>query len=363
MIEETVTDKESMARAYHKSLARKFLLLAFCIIGIVLVVGLLSLSVYDGLSLKQAYEMIWNHLTGKSYPLRTWDWWADWYIWNVAMVHAIAAILVGAGLACCGALMQSLMSNPLADPYSTGISSGASLGAMAAIIMGVTIGSFSGSAGTVVNSFIGAMVPSILIIVISERIHMTPATLILLGTALSMFFGAFTSFLMVTTDADTLQSAYLWQVGNFNNISWNSIYFMLPVTLIGSILSLFLANKLNIMALGDNSAQSLGVDVKKFRTLCLTLMAVMTAALVSFVGIIGFIGLVCPHIVRLLTGSDNKFVIPISMCVGALLMLTADYISMINGAMAIGVIISAIGAPIFFLLIISSKTSGKGAVY
>ncbi len=356
-------NKDDMIREYRRGLLRKTVLLIGCVIGIVLVVGLLSLSVYDGLSLSQAYEMIWGHLTGVEYPLRSWEWWADWYIWNIAVVHALAAILAGASLACCGALMQSLMNNPLADPYSTGISSGACLGAMMSIIVGVTAGSLTGTAGTVVNAFIGAMVPAVIIIVLSERIHMTPATLILLGTALSMFFGAFTSFMMVTTDADTLQTAYLWQVGNFNNISWSSIPFMLVITVAGSVISLFLAGKLNIMSLGDSSAQSLGVDVRKFRTLALTLMAVMTAGIVAFVGVLGFIGLVCPHIVRLLAGSDNKFVIPISMAVGALIILFADYISMINSSLAVGVVVSAIGAPMFFILIVMARTQGKGAIY
>lgn len=362
-VEVVQMNKDDMVRAYHKGLLRKTILLVLCVVGIIIVVGLLSLSVYEGLSLKEAYEMIWGHITGVEYPLRSWEWWADWYIWNIAVVHAIAAILSGASLACCGALMQSLMNNPLADPYSTGISSGACLGAMMAIILGVTAGSLSGTAGTVVNAFIGAMIPAIIIILLAERIHMTPATLILLGTALSMFFGAFTSFMMVTTDADTLQTAYLWQVGNFNNLSWSSIPFMLVITVAGSAISLFLANKLNIMSLGDSSAQSLGIDVKKFRTLALTLMAIMTAGIVSFVGILGFIGLVCPHIVRFLAGSDNKFVIPISMAVGALIILFADYISLINSSLAIGVVVSAIGAPIFFILIVAARTSGKGAMY
>lgn len=361
---ENITDGgEALVREYRRGLVRKTLLLVACIVGIVIVVGLLSLSVYDGLSLGETYRLIWNHLMGAEYPVRSFEWWADWYIWNVAVVHAIAAILTGAALACCGSLMQSLMNNPLADPYSTGISSGACLGAMAAIVMGVTIGNFAGSAGTVVNAFVGAMVPAVIIIVISERIRMTPATLILLGTALSMFFGAFISFMMVTTDADTLQSAYLWQVGNFSNISWDSIPFMLAITVVGSAIVMLLSNKLNVMSLGDSSAQSLGIDVRRFRTLALTLMAVMTAGIVSFVGIIGFVGLVCPHIVRLVVGSDNRFVIPISMALSALIVIVSDYISMMNSSLAVGVVISAIGAPLFFILIVMSKTKGKGAIF
>lgn len=356
-------NREGMIREYRRGLLRKILLLVFCIAGIVIVVGLLSLSVYQGLTLGEAYGYILDHIRGETYPLRSPEWWADWYIWNVATVHAVVATLAGAGLACCGALMQSLMNNPLADPYSTGISSGACLGAMASIVMGITVSNLTGSAGTVVNAFLGAMIPAVIIVLISERIRMTPATLILLGTALSMFFGAFNSFMMVTTDADTLQSAYLWQVGNFNNVSWNSVPIMLAVTVVGSIIVMFMSNKLNVLSLGDSSAQSLGIDVRRFRTLALTLMAVMTAAIVAYVGILGFVGLVCPHIVRMVAGSDNKFVISISMAVGALIILVADYISMTNSNLAIGVVVSAIGAPIFFMLIVMARTKGRGAIY
>lgn len=351
--------------AYRMQMLRKAALLIACIAGIVLVVGLLSVHSYSSISLRESYEVIWNHIAGNEYPRRSDMWWADTYIWNRAMPHALAAIAAGAGLACCGSLMQSLMGNPLADPYSTGISSGAALGAIAAIVMGVSVTTLAGG-GTVVNAFLGAMVPAIIIIAISERISMTPATLILIGTALSMFFGSLIAIIMVSTNPESLQEAYLWQVGNMNNIDdfgWDCIPVMLGVTAAGSIVAMLLAGKLNVMSLGDKSAQSLGIDVKRFRTLALTLMALMTAAIVAFVGILGFVGLVCPHIVRLLTGSDNKFVIPISMAVGAFILLITDYVSVVVGSLPIGVVISCIGAPIFFLLIVFSRNSGKGALY
>lgn len=360
---DTRIDKDEMIRRYHKGIFFKLVLMVALVIGIILMVGVMALTVFNTLTLSEAYEVIWGHLTGQEFTVRSEYWWADKYIWNVAMLQAVAAIVTGAGLACCGSLMQSLMSNPLADPYSTGISSGAALGAMAAIVMGISVSSFAGSAGTAVNAFIGAMVPAILVIIISERIRMTPATLILIGTSLSMFFGAMISFMLVSTDSDTLQEAYLWQIGNFEHLTWNMIPIMVGVTVVGSILIFTMSRKLNVMSLGDASAQSLGIDVRRFRTLAITLMAVMTAGLVAFVGVIGFVGLVCPHIIRLLTGSDNKFVIPLSMGLAALLMLVAAYASLSFANLPIGVVISAIGAPIFFLMIVLSKNSGKGAIY
>ncbi len=354
--------KEQMVSEYHRAIAKKLALLAVSIAGIVLFIGLLSLSNFEGIGLKETYSIIWNHICGNEYPLRSTEWWADRYIWNTAMPHALAAVIAGAGLAVCGTMMQSMMSNPLADPYSTGISSGACFGAVAAIIVGITMTSVTGEMGIVTNAFIGALIPALLIVFLSQRIHMTPATLILLGTAISYFFNSMITYMMVTTDADTLKSAYMWQIGNLDGTTWSSLPIMFAATLIGSIAVMMVSNKLNVMTLGENSAISLGVDVQKFRTYCLILMSVMTAAIVSFTGIIGFIGLVAPHIVRMVIGSDNRFVAPISMAVGALLLLIADYIAFELSDIPVGVIMSIIGSPVFFALIIYQSRK-PGVIY
>lgn len=270
----------------------------------------------------------------------------------------LGAIVSGCGLAAAGSLMQSTMNNPLADPYSTGISSGACLGAVASIIVGVSFAS-AGGYGIVVNAFIGAMIPATIIIILAHRIHMTPATLILAGSALSYFFNAMITYLMSAADEDDLKRAYLWQVGNFDYVNWDTLPIMLIVTVIGSILVFALSRQLNVMSLGDRSAKSLGLDVENFRMLCLILMAVMTASIVSFTGILGFVGLVAPHIVRLVVGSDNRFVLPISMLVGATLMLVSEYIADVILNVAVGVVVSIIGSPIFFALIVCRK-KGKG---
>lgn len=362
MTDENNLTKEQVKYEYHRSIFLKIVLTVICFIGIVLFVGLLSLSNYEGIGLKETYEIIWNHIVGNDYPTNSVMWWADRYVWNTAMPHALAAIVAGVALAVCGTMMQAMMSNPLADPYSTGISSGACFGAVAAIVVGVTFSGVSSNMGIVSNAFIGALVPALFIVFISQRIHMTPATLILLGTAISYFFNSMVTYIMVTSDADSLQSAYLWQVGSLDGMTWSSLPIMIVVTLAGSAIVMFLSSKLNVLSLGENSAISLGIDVQKFRTGCLVLMALMTAAIVSFTGIIGFVGLVAPHIVRLVIGSDNRFVVPMSMAVGALLLLAADYIAFILSNIPVGVVMSVIGSPIFFILIVwqSKKT---GAIY
>ena len=355
-------DKQSVIEEYHHQIARKMMILVVSIVCIILFVGLFSLSVYNDISFWEAYEIIWNHIIGVKYEPRSQYWWADRFIWNTAMPCILAAILGGASLAICGTLMQSLMGNPLADPYSTGISSGACFGAVAAIIVGVSFATVGGEIGIVTNAFIGSLIPAALIILISSKIRMTPATLILLGTAISYFFNSMITYLMVSTDADTLKSAYLWQIGSLDKIVWSYIPVMLIITVIGVIFVLLMANKLNVMSLGENSATSLGIDVQKFRTICLIIMAFMTASIVAFTGIIGFVGLVAPHLVRLIVGSDNKFVMPISMSVGAMLLLVADYLASILSNIPVGVIMSIIGSPIFLLLIIY-HTRKAGVLY
>ena len=359
---EQTDDKAGIIREYHHQIFRKVIVFIASVLGIILFVGLFSIDSYPGIDLRDTYEIIWNHIIGNSYEPRSLYWWADRHIWGPAMPHIIVAILAGVSLAVCGTLMQSLMGNPLADPYSTGISSGACFGAVSAIVMGAVVFGFSNQYGIVVNAFIGAMIPALLIIYLSSRIRMTPATLILLGTAISYFFNSLITYMMVTTDADTLKSAYMWQIGSLDGMSWESIPIMLVVTIFGSVFVVFAANKLNVMSLGENSAKSLGIDVQQFRTICLAVMAIMTSVIVAFTGIIGFVGLVSPHIVRLLVGSDNKFVLPISMAFGALLLLVADYLAFQLSNIPVGVVMSVIGSPIFLILIIY-HTKSRGAVY
>ena len=355
------TQKDALIDRYHKQALKKLMILFICVSGTVLIFGLLSVTTYNTMSLKEAYEIIINHIIGHEYPIRTTEWWADFYIWNTAIPRGVVAVIAGASLAAAGTLMQSLMNNPLADPYSTGISSGACFGAVAAIIMGISFNVTSSGSTIVFNAFVGSMIPAAIMIVISKKIEMTPATLILIGTALSYFFNSMVTYMMVTTDADTLHSAYLWQVGTLENVTWDDVPLMFAVTAIGTVFTILMSRQLNIMALGDASAKTLGLDVEKFRIICLTVMALMTASIVSYVGIIGFLGLVAPHLVRMVVGSDNRFVIPISMSVGAFLLILADYFA-ISFGIPVGVVMSVIGSPIFFALIVFKKKS-YGAIY
>ena len=339
---------------------KKTMLLLLSIAGLLLTIGFLSMSAYDNITLWQAYEVMINHILGNEYEFRSELWWADRTIWYSIIPRVLTGILAGMSLAAAGTLMQSLMKNPLADPYSTGISSGACFGAIASMVTGLTIAASQN--GTVISAFVGAMIPVAIIIVISKKMDVSPATLILIGTAISYFFNSMVTYMMVITDAETLQNAYVWQIGTLDNVNWESIPLIATITLIGSLIVMLLSKTLNVMSLGDASAKTLGLDVDRIRTFSLLIMAIMTASIVCFTGTIGFIGLVAPHVVRIIIGSDNKFVIPISMTFGALLLVFADYLAFAIVGLPVGLITSMIGSPIFLLLILWQR-KGYGAIY
>ena len=354
-----MTSDEELQTKYHLGTVRKMTVLIVSVVGVFVTVGLISLSVCEGISLAEAYKLIWNHIIGVEYEPRSEDWWNDRFIWNRSIPRALCAIIAGIGLAASGVMMQALMNNPLADPYSTGISSGACFGAVAAIVTGAMFHAVMGNSTTVIFAFLGAMIPALIIILISSRVLVTPATLILLGTAISYFFNSMITYMMVTTDADTLQSAYIWQIGTLDTVTWQQMPIIATVSIIGSAIVVMLSKKLNLLSLGDNSAKTLGLDVETFRVVCLTLMAVITAGIVSFTGILGFVGLVTPHIVRFLVGSDNKFVTPIAMTFSAFLLLISDYLSQTVFNTQVGAVLALIGSPIFFILIVTQR-KGKG---
>ena len=270
----------------------------------------------------------------------------DFFIWNSILPRIVVAIVAGASLAIAGAMMQSIVANPLADPYTTGISSGASFGAVAAIIAGMTFTSVAGEYGIVTNAFLGALIPAFGVIIISRFVRSSPVTMILIGIAFSYIFNALTTLMMITADEDDLQSAFLWQIGSMNGMIWSDVPIMLIVCFIGSTFILLSSNKLNLMMMGEDNAKCLGLNVSQFRTVCLFLLALMTASVISFTGIIGFVGLIVPHIIRMIIGSNNRFVLLGSSVLGPLILLTADLASRllsVEGEIPVGVIMSFVG--------------------
>ncbi len=346
----------AIKKDYSKYTGRKLLFILACVIAVIVLffvsicVGTLELSV------SEVFDLLINHIKGEVDPAEKYS---DNVVWNLRVPRALFAIIAGVSLSISGAVMQSVMKNPLADPYTTGVSSGAMFGVAVAMILGLSVTGAGGYAITL-NAMIFSMVPIALIVVMAPFFRRSPATLILSGVAVSFLFNSATSLLMVATDSATLAVVYQWMVGTFTDKSWEIIPVSLTVALIGIAILAPLSNKLNIMTLDDKDAKSLGVNVENLRILCLVVLAAMTSVIISYVGIIGFVGLVVPHMVRMILGADNKYLLPASGAFGAVFLLGCDIISRaidIGMSIPVGVVTSAIGAPIFMYLIIKQKRS------
>lgn len=356
-----MTARTEMEEQYSRYTARRLLFIA---IFAVILVGLSLISISVGtrdLSIEQVYHLLIEHLKGRTYDrVAEYDlWFDDNIVWNYRLPRVLFAVIAGASLSVAGAAMQSVMKNPLADPYTTGISSGALLGVAIAMVLGFVAGQGGVDGfGLVLNAMIFAMVPVAVIYLLSPFLRKSPATLILAGTAVSYLFNSVTDILLVSTDEQTLSEVYRWQVGSLADLSWDAIPLTLMTCVVGSALLMALSNKLNLMSLDDADAKSLGLDSEQLRLACLVILSFMAASVISYAGIIGFVGLIVPHIVRLLLGADNRFVIPASFIVGAAFLLFCDIISRaidVSATIPVGVITALIGSPIFLYLILRSR--------
>lgn len=351
-------DDGDFEEEYMASRWRKYLLIIILCVILFVVTGIALTMNTMGLDFFESWRYVIDHILGRTYEYKSTEWRNDYMLWNTYLPRVFMAIVAGGCLAICGVAMQSVMNNPLADPYTVGISDGACFGAVAAIVVGFGTSTLGASLGLVTSAFICGMIPAVIIILLSNLVKMSPATAILVGVALSYIFSGMEAALMVTTDADTLKAAYLWQIGSLNGIMWSDCVIPAIVGLICSVFLIVSSNKLNLLSLGDDSAVSLGLNVNTFRTITMVIVSVTVAAIVSFVGIIGFVGLVAPHLIRLIIGGDNKFLIPTSLLTGAIFIQVADILARTLIApeeLRVGLIASIIGAPIFLYVILKRK--------
>ena len=268
----------------------------------------------------------------------------------------VLAILVGAALALSGAVMQGFFQNPMADPYIVGVSAGAALGATVALSLSLDFW-FAGLHSASIFAFGGALLVTGLVYAISVRAGRVPVTVLLLtGIALGSLAAALTSLLMITTSEDLHRILY-WILGSFASRRWEHVAMVWPLVLVGAAVVHVYARDLNLILQGEDNAQFLGVQVERTKRVLLVTTALLTAAAVSVSGIIGFVGLVVPHIMRMLVGPDHRVLFPASMLGGAMLMVAADMLARTIVAPAeipIGVITALLGCP-FFLFLLSRR--------
>ncbi len=273
---------------------------------------------------------------------------------GVRVPRVILAALVGATLACCGCVLQALLRNPLADPYILGISSGAGLGVMAAIISGITW-TLWGCSSIMVFAFTGAILTIWLVWFIAYLAGKSQTTVLLLaGVIVNAFFSAVIMFLTSIAKSEQVYSTIFWLMGNITekdtSVLWASGIFCLA----GATGLFIISNRLNVLTFGEEQAKTLGIDATRTRFIAFGLAAVVTAVAVSLSGLIGFVGLIIPHAVRLLFGPDHRQLLPLSAIIGGAFLVVADTIARIVVAPAqlpVGVITAIAGGPLFLILL------------
>ncbi|MFJ7970058.1 FecCD family ABC transporter permease [Psychrobacillus sp. NPDC096389] len=324
-------------------------------IGYILSIAALLVAIWLGVSVgsvKVPISTLWD--TGA-------DAIASNIVWKIRMPRVVLAGLVGASLAIAGAAFQGLLKNPLADPYTLGVSSGASVGAVTTLFFGISV-PFLGIFTLPVFSMIGALVTMLLVITFAKLVDraMKMETIILTGIIFSSFLGSVIS-LMIALTGEELRQIISWLLGSVSMRGWSFVQMAIPFILIGTLLLWLNRRELNAMLFGEERAQHLGVNVKKRKMMILIGGSMLTGTAVAVSGTIGFVGLVVPHMTRLLFGSDNRHVLPLSFINGAALLIICDLVSRTIIApteLPIGVITAFIGAPVFAFIFFRQRKKG-----
>ncbi|MFE5665239.1 FecCD family ABC transporter permease [Streptomyces niveus] len=273
-------------------------------------------------------------------------------LWNVRLPRVVLALLVGASLGCAGALMQGVFGNPLAEPGVIGISAGAAVGAVASIALGL---SFLGNWTVTVCAFVSGLLTVLLVYAMSRSGGRTEVvTLILTGIAVNAFAGALIGLSIFFADNAQISQITFWQLGSLAQATWPKVLAVLPCALLGLAVAPFYARKLDLLALGERPARHLGVDVERLRVVLVLVVALLTAAAVAVAGIITFVGLLVPHLLRMANGPGHRFLVPGSALGGALVLVAGDLTARTVAAPAelpLGVLTALFGSPFFFWLL------------
>jgi cobalamin transport system permease protein len=287
---------------------------------------------------------------------RTWSAVDETIIWDLRLPRVLEALIVGLGLAVAGTTFQGLLRNPLADPYVLGTASGAALGAAIAVVIPVRIEILAFGLLQAL-AFAGALLAVTAVYRLARTAGGSPMTsLLLTGYALGSLLAAALAMAMYLSGA-ALRQIFAYLLGSFDNASWGELAGAVPIIGIASLLILYRARSLNGLLLGEETAAHLGVDVRRERAILLGLASLITASAVAISGLIGFVGLVVPHVVRMLVGPNARLVLPLSAIGGAILMISADLIARMLGEIPVGVITAVIGAP-FFLFVLRRAQRG-----
>lgn len=285
----------------------------------------------------------------------------DAALWTIRFPRVAMAVLAGAALATAGAVMQGVFGNPLADPGVVGVSSGAALAACTGIVLGWTfLGPFTSAA----LAFGGGLVTTMAVYLLARSGGRTEVvTLVLTGVAVNAVCGAGIAFLTFLADTQAREQIVFWQLGSLNGTRWAYVGVVAPFVAVGVAVALVVARRLDLLSLGERAARHVGVDVERLRVVSIVAVALLTAAAVAFCGIIAFVGLVVPHLVRMVVGPGHRALVPLSALGGAVLLLAADLVARTAVAYAdlpIGMLTALVGGPFFFWLIRRTRRQAGG---
>lgn len=322
----------------------------------VLLLGVLAASVVLGVrfgSVDLSTAQVLAALTGGGTD------WQRTIVVELRLPRMLLGALVGGGLALAGATFQALLRNPLAEPYILGISGGASVGAVLVLALGLA---GAASWALPLAAFAGALLAIVLVfrVATASGRSLDVRVLLLAGVVVAAFFSACIAFILSISEARTVQSAVLWIMGSLAGATWASVGITAAYTLPTAALLLGLARPLNLMAIGEETAHYLGADVERVKRVALVLAALLTAAGVAVAGVIGFVGLVVPHGIRLLVGSDHRALLPLSFLGGATFLVLSDVVAQVILAptqVPVGVITAFVGVPLFLMLLRRSVVS------
>ncbi len=278
----------------------------------------------------------------------------------VRFPRIVMALAVGAALAVAGALMQAVFGNPLAEPGVVGVSAGAALGASTAIVFGIA----AGGGGVALLAFLGGLGATLLVYAVARAGGRTEVvTLLLTGIAINAFAQAGLAFVLFLADTASREQIVFWQLGSLAGSVWSEVLIVLPVLILGTILAVLLASKLDLLSLGERNARHLGVDVEQLRIISIVLVALLTGVAVAFAGIIAFVGLVVPHIIRMALGPAHRGLLVASAVGGGALLAIADLMTrtLVSGAdLPIGMLTALVGGPFFFGLLYQQRRRSGG---
>ena len=348
-------EKDFLKNAYKReTLKKKLFVTALIPIALILAAGSISFG-----SAEIGFSDSYRALIAKTGLLQNdLSFGTELIIWKLRLPRIIMGLVSGIALGSSGAVMQVILKNPLSDPYMLGIASAAGFGASLAIITG--IGVIGGSFLIIGNAFLFSLIASALILLLSGKNGSSPEKMILTGLALLFFFQAMTTLIQYFGDSEAVKASVFWTVGDLGKAGWMKIGAVIPVVAAGTIYLMAKTKDLNIINTGDSSAKSLGVNPRKTRIRIMTVSSLMVASIVSFTGTIGFIGLVAPHIVRMITGNDNRILVPASGLTGGILLVISDTIArsiVPSIILPVGAVTAFLGVPLFLWLIMNKRVS------